>query len=176
MNAQKLGLALALALTWSAAVSASQSADRPVAEWVLRLGGSVVLEGGHDPIWDVAALPAGEFRLRAVNLVGVVTEPRELARLGELPHLKELYLSGRFWHNVPARQCAESLRPLQALTNLEKLFISLPVQTDIPIEDDGISYLAGMQNLRELGLDRLKVTGKTLGPLKQLRFLDLSYT
>ncbi|MGH9719307.1 MAG: hypothetical protein ACRD8O_03790 [Bryobacteraceae bacterium] len=37
--------------------------DRVVAEWMLRMGGSVVLEGQRRPIFDLAELPASDFRV-----------------------------------------------------------------------------------------------------------------
>src|SRR5262245_57297163 len=100
----------------AAATRAETAADRAVAEWVLRLGGSVVVEGATDEVWDLAALPRTDFRLRAVNLIGVILEPEEIGRVAKVPHLKELYLSGRFWHSLPPRQCADILAPLEALT------------------------------------------------------------
>ena len=83
--------------------------DPAAARWVLRSGGSVILDGTNEPIWDLAQLPATPYRLRAVNLVGVLHEPAELERLSKLTHLKELHLSGRTWHNRPAPQVADSL-------------------------------------------------------------------
>lgn len=150
--------------------------DRAVAEWALRLGGFVVIDGQTQRIWDVAALPRDEFRLRTVNLVGVVLNLDELQNLNGLTHLKELYLSGRFWHNVPARECERSLRPLATLAGLERFAVSEPVQTDIPIEDDGLAHLAKLPNLRELRIDRLKIKGRTLAPLTGLRYLDVNMT
>ncbi len=150
--------------------------DRAVAEWVLRLGGFVTVEGRPERLWDVTALPADEFRLHTVNLVGVVVPLDELAKLEGLTHLKELYLSGRFWHNVPARECERSLRPLASLDSLERFAVSEPVQTDIPIEDDGIAHLAKLPNLRELRIDRLKIRGRSLKSLTGLRYLDVNMT
>src|SRR5262245_58387688 len=37
--------------------------DRIVAEWILRMGGSVILEGQRRPITDLAGLPTSDFRL-----------------------------------------------------------------------------------------------------------------
>jgi len=56
----------------SALASAQQaSPDRVVAEWALRLGGSVVLEGQTRSLTDVDELPASDFRIRTLDLVGV---------------------------------------------------------------------------------------------------------
>jgi len=42
------------------------ASDRPTAEWVLHLGGNVVVEGSAERIWDPARLPAGDFQLRRI--------------------------------------------------------------------------------------------------------------
>lgn len=85
--------------------------DRAVAEWTLRAGGSIAISGRPGMIWDVADLPSGEIRLHTLNLVGTVVPIAELAKIAGLAHLKELYLSGRFWRNVPVRQCPAHWSP-----------------------------------------------------------------
>jgi hypothetical protein len=47
------------------------SADRMVAEWMLRMGGSIVLEGQRKPITDLADLPTTDFRIHALNFTGI---------------------------------------------------------------------------------------------------------
>ena len=47
------------------------SPDRIVAEWMLRMGGSVVLEGQRRPITDLAELPTSDFRIHTLNFSGV---------------------------------------------------------------------------------------------------------
>src|SRR5437016_1455405 len=109
------------------------ASDRSVAEWILRVGGSVVLEGQRVPTGDIARLPPGDFYIQAINLVDVLMEPAELKNLSGLTHLKELYLCGRTWHSRPIPLSNESLTALGNLTTLEKLALSLPVQTEIPL-------------------------------------------
>src|SRR6476646_2024655 len=77
------------------------ASDRTAAEWVLRAGGSVILDG-HSEIWDIAQLPAGELHVRAVNLLATTLKPNDFARLRALPDLRELFVSGRTWHSLPA--------------------------------------------------------------------------
>ena len=67
-----------LAATFTAAQPASPRrsggdavADRLVAERVLRLGGTVILEGENRPIVDLDELPDTDFRLHTLDLVGV---------------------------------------------------------------------------------------------------------
>ena len=79
--------------------SRSASPDRIVAEWMVRMGGSVVLEGQRKPIYDLADLPTTDFRIHALNFTGITMYAAslqdELRRLPALPHLKELYINGR---------------------------------------------------------------------------------
>ena len=152
------------------------AADRPAAEWVLHLGGNVVVEGSPERIWDPSRLPAGDFQLRRVDLAGVVVDPDQLSRLSGLTGLKELYLSGRTWHSMPLRVSAESLKHLRTLTSLEKFVLSLPVQTEIPMEDEGIANLAPLTHLKEMRLAQTRVRGHTLAPFVEMRLLDLDHT
>ena len=88
------------------AVRREPSADRMVAEWMLRMGGSVVLEGQRKPITDLADLPDdrlphsyAEFhRHHDVRRVAA----GRAAPAPALPHLKELYINGRLWYDQPA--------------------------------------------------------------------------
>jgi len=78
------------------------SPDRMVAEWMLRMGGSVILEGQRRPFTDLADLPTSDFRVRTLNFTGITqwgsALEDELRRLPALPHLKELYVNGRLWY------------------------------------------------------------------------------
>ena len=89
-------------------LAAASASDRPAAEWVLRMDGSIVVEGDPKPIWDVANLPSKDFHIEAVNLTDSWIEPDDLKILTGLTHLKELYLSGRTWHNRPTPQANAS--------------------------------------------------------------------
>lgn len=152
------------------------ASDRQTAEWVLRLGGTVVLHGNSQRIHDVTQLPAGEFRLHTVNLVPLILQPAEFARLAGLSELRELYISGRTWHSLPTKTSRESFQHLSGFTKLEKLVLSLPVQTDVQLEDTAIAAIAPLVNLKELRLAQTKVKGRTLGPFALLRALDLKNT
>ena len=91
-------LAMTFALPGIAAAS-----DRGAAEWVLRSGGSVSVEGGRAEVWDLTQLPAGDVQVRAVNLVATTLKPKDFERLGHLDHLRSLYVSGRTWHSCHPR-------------------------------------------------------------------------
>src|SRR5689334_14521900 len=72
--------------------------ERDIAEWVIRQGGRVILEGDRHPIADVVQLPAGELRITGIDLTGTLIDPKDLEKLSGLAHLKELYLPGPIWN------------------------------------------------------------------------------
>ncbi|MGH9853384.1 MAG: hypothetical protein ACREBD_26385, partial [Blastocatellia bacterium] len=74
------------------------ASEREIAEWVIRQGGRVILEGDRQPIADVAQFPAGEIRITGVDLTGTLIDPKDLEKLSGLTHLKELYLPGPIWN------------------------------------------------------------------------------
>ena len=84
-------------------VFAVGQSERDVAEWVIRQGGSVRIEGRLDPIARLEDLPkAGskqtELRIRGINLVGTLIAPTELKRFSGLSSLRELELPGPIWN------------------------------------------------------------------------------
>src|SRR5947209_8017080 len=88
-------------------------ADRIVAEWMLRMGGSVVLEGQHRSINDLAQLPETDFRIHTLNFTGITqwgfALEDELRRLPPLPHVKEVYINGRLWYDQPIPMVASTV-------------------------------------------------------------------
>src|SRR5436305_1360573 len=101
----RTGIAFAYLLIPSAVRAQNASPDRIVAEWMLRMGGSVVLEGQRRPVTDLADLPATDFSVHTLNFSGITqwafALDDELRRLPPLPHLKEVYLNGRLWYDQP---------------------------------------------------------------------------
>ena len=95
------------------------SPDRIVAEWMLRMGGSVILEGQRRPITDLADLPTSDFRIHTLNFTGITqwgfALEDELKRLPPLPHLKELYVNGRLWYDQPVPLVASTMRVVRRL-------------------------------------------------------------
>src|SRR5215831_20807300 len=83
----------------------SISPDRLAAEWVVRMGGCVVLEGQEECISELDRLPFSEFHLRSISLVGTLIEPPKLALLTPLTHLRELILPASMWNP----QCSSKL-------------------------------------------------------------------
>src|SRR2546428_11862703 len=153
--------------------------DRLVAERVLRLGGAVILEGQRRPILDLHDLPDTDFRIHTLDLVGVSMGAwglkDELSRLPALPHLKELYINGRLWYNQPPSLVADTLGLFSAATDLEKLVLSKPVQTYIPLEDAVLERLAALPGIEEMRLHQTRLPGSSLAPFTKLKYLDLSH-
>src|SRR5687767_9126268 len=68
--------------------------DRDLAQWIIRQGGQVMLNGGK-PIGALADLPDGDFQITGVDLYGTPTVPKDLERLSALTELRELYLNSK---------------------------------------------------------------------------------
>src|SRR5688572_1623361 len=108
-------------ITFSMFVASACASDRAVAEWVLRIGGSVSLDSARAPVWQLRDLPDRDFQLTGINLVPVLVDPAEFKRLTGLAHLKELYVSGRTWHSMPVRVSRDTFKVFGTLTSLERL-------------------------------------------------------
>src|SRR5437016_1494354 len=93
------GAVLAAALWMSAAAPLrAEPQDRQVAEWTLLQGGSVRLEGRPERFREVTKLPAGDFHLELVDLVGTNILPPDLKWLTGLTRMKVLNLPGPMWN------------------------------------------------------------------------------
>src|SRR5439155_5772862 len=119
-----------------------------------------------------------DFRIQTLDLVGVSMGAwglkDELSRLPPLPHLHELYLNGRLWYNQPASLVADTIGLFSASTDLEKLILSKPVQTNIPLEDSALQKLAALPSIEEMRLHQTRLPGNALEPFTKLKYLDLS--
>ncbi len=153
--------------------------DRPVAEWVIRQGGRVVVVGNAQPISDLAALPKQDpLVLSVVDLYGTIIEPKDLEKLSGLKQLKELYLPGPSWNpGAGSRLDAnDELKFLAPLSSLEKLHFSLHFLTNVNVQDKGLKYIETLVNLKELRLAQGRVRNFSFAPFAQLEGLDLSYS
>ena len=154
------------------------AADRMWAEWMLRMSGKVVLEGQRKPITDLADLPATDFRIHTLDFTGITMYAAslqdELRHLPPLPHLKELYINGRLWYDQPAPRLADTMGLFASSTELEKLVLSRPVQTYIPMNDAALKQLEPLKNLKEVRVRQTRVPGIALSPFP-LTHLDLNY-
>ena len=155
----------------------AQTSDRSVAEWVLRQGGRVMVNGDRRPLADLASLPERNLQITGVDLTGTQITPPDLKRLSHLAELRELFLPGPMWNpNAGSKLDAnDELAYLKELHKLERLQFSLHFLTNINIQDKGVALLSGLTQLRELRLAETKV-GKSLAPFIHLRGLDLNET
>ena len=152
--------------------------DRSAAEWILRYGGNLKIAGNPKRIHDLSALPEGDFRITAVDLVGTTVNPNELKHLSALDEVTELFLPGTIFNpGAGSRLDANAeLQALASLRKLEKLHISLHFLTNINVQDKGLSLLKDLTNIQELRLAQTKITGPGLATFTNLRKLDLNYS
>jgi Leucine-rich repeat (LRR) protein len=161
------------------AASAQQvSPDRMVAEWMLRMGGSVVLEGQHLAIFDLADLPASDFYIHTLNFTGITqwafALEDELRRLPPLKHVTEVYVNGRLWYDQPVSLVEATMNLFAGSPELETLVLSRPVQTYIPFDDAVVKAIQPLPKLKDIRFRQTRVAGAALAsfPLKNL---DLNY-
>ena len=157
--------------------------DRRAAEWVLGIGGKVViLEDGEERwISTAASIPQGDFTVIQCNLedctlvddTGLLnlrglTELRRLflqhtsvgdkglGNLGRQPNLQELSIA----HTVVTDAGLEPLGRMQSLANLHL--------SDTAITDSGLEYLRGTNNLGRLAIIGTIITGEGLSSVPTL--------
>jgi len=82
---------LLLLTTTAVAFGATQ---REAAEWIIRKGGRVMVNGSRNPVALLGELPVGDPDVTGVDLSGTVLEPKELDHIAGLEHVRELYLPG----------------------------------------------------------------------------------
>src|SRR6266487_1638398 len=70
---------------------------------------------------------------------------------------------------------ADTIGLFASATDLEKLVLSKPVQTYIPLEDSVLEKLAALPGLEEMRLHQTRLPGNALAPLTKLKHLDLSH-
>src|SRR5665213_1588530 len=99
--------------------AASAPPERHVAEWVIREGGRVMVNGQREVIGDLAKLPSSPFRLTAVDLVGTIIDPKDLSKLAGLGSLTELSLPGPIFtpFSDSPLDANSALKNLAGLTN-----------------------------------------------------------
>jgi len=133
-------LLISLSGLWHVAMLAS-AAERDIAEWAIRRGGRVILEGSRAPYSDMLSLPPGEIHITGIDLVGTLINADELEQISTLTDLKELHLPGPSWNPASGSRLDANaqLKFIAGLKNLEKLSFSLPMQTSaVHMEASGI--------------------------------------
>ena len=160
------------------AFGADSWTERPIAEWVLRLGGSVGLNHQAAKINDLAALPSGPFVISSLDFTGTLVEPEQLERIAGLTQLEELLLPAYMWNEGAGsrRDSNELFKHLNGLKNLKRLHTSIHFLTNMTVLDSGLDQISGLSQLEELRLSQSKVKGLGLKHFTNLRSLDLRYS
>jgi serine/threonine protein kinase/Leucine-rich repeat (LRR) protein len=166
---------------------------RRAAEWVLAQGGKLRVYGinGKQEVAAVTDLPAGAFRVVAIDLGGSATDDAGLAHVAALGDLETLdlrstrvgdagliHLKGlrKLWGiNVNSTSVGDSglaeLTPLPELRSIEL--------GNTRVSDSGVKQLKSLPKLRSLGLFGTSVTDEglsTIATTTRLESLDLGNT
>ena len=174
----RLGSVLAVLILIAALPAFADPADRKVAEWALRQGGRVALDGQQEHVRDVSHLPDGDFRLAMVSLVGTNISPPDLVELSDLKYLRELHLPQPMWTNNPKLKGNQNpqMGHLASLTSLRRFTFSYYFREfNGRFKDEGMEQIAPLTNLVEFRVRRAAIRGHTLGPFRNLKSLDLTY-
>ena len=152
--------------------------DRTVAEWVLRLGGSVATTSNTRRIQDLSELPTATYQLTSIDLTGTLVEPEQLERISNLTRLEELLLPAYMWNEGAGsrRDSNELFKHLNNLKTLKRLHSSIHFLTNMTVLDKGLDQLSGLTQLEELRLSQSKVKGLGLIHFVNLKSLDLRYS
>jgi len=141
--------------------------DRAVAEWVIRMGGSIGINA-ITHFSKVEELPTEDFNILEIKLKNTSIKDEDLKRLAGLRTLKYLILEDTLISNT-------GLQYLRDMQEFELEYLSLD---RTKITDEGLGYLKEMTNLKRLTLSETKVTSsglKSLEHMKQLVKLNLNY-
>src|SRR5213078_3543229 len=149
--------------------------DRRVAEWVLESGGRITVSGGRRVLSSIADLPAGDFRLETIDLLGTLVQSGDLRRLNGLQFLRSLSVPPRLWGEGGRNKKSSELEALREITTLELFHVGVTIGRSIALSDEEIGALALSGNLRDLRLASTVVTGVNLDLFPKLRFLDLGH-
>src|SRR5215813_1988799 len=132
-----------LALLAGIPVIAAGPTEREVAEWAIRVGGRVTIEGRSTALTDPVDLPAGNVRIVALDLTNTLIDPTDLRRLSGLTAIRDLYLPGPSWNPASGSRldANEELKNLAGLVTLQRLYFSMHFLPDINVRDNGLAYL-----------------------------------
>jgi N-acyl-D-aspartate/D-glutamate deacylase/Leucine-rich repeat (LRR) protein len=152
--------------------------ERAAAEWIIRLGGGLRVDARAPMIRELAALPKGDFRIVAVDMVGTTMDPLDMKNLGALQDLEELLLPGTIFNpGAGSRLDAnDGFAGLANLHNLKKLYFSLHFLESINVQDKGLALLKDLTQIEEMRLTMTRIKGPSLAPFVNLRDLDLNDT
>ena len=165
-------------LVWIATFAAFAATDREAAEWVIRKGGRVMVNGSRQSIALLAELPAGSIRLTGVDLTGTVLEPKDLQNLNGMQYVRELYLPGSAFTPGAGSKLEGNaeLKVIAGMKDLERLQFSLHFLPYFNVTDAGFATFSGLTNLKELRCEQCKIDKRGLDPFVSLESLDMSYS
>ncbi len=151
--------------------------EREIADWAIRMGGRVTIEGHSAELSDPTELPAGAVRITGLDLTNTLIDPTDLRKIAGLTALRELYLPGPSWNPASGSRldANEELKNLSGLVNLERIYFSLHFLPNINVKDKGIAYWSKLTKLRDIRLAQCRVEAPNLAPFTDLESLDLSY-
>src|SRR5688572_11458223 len=151
--------------------------ERQIAQWILRRGGQVMVEGVERPIGDPFDLPDKDFRIVMVDLHGTVIEPKQLQEIQKLEHVRELYVPARVWSpvsDVKAPFSDESFQYYQGMKQLETFKAGLTTLAWLDIGDEGVKRLTPLTQLKHLRLNNTTIKDpQCFEGLVNLESLDL---
>src|SRR5262245_59598455 len=167
-----------LALLAGIPAIAAGTPEREVAEWAIRAGGRVTIEGRPTALTDPADLPNGDLRIVALDLTNTLIDPTDLRRISGLTAIRDLYLPGPSWNPASGSRldANEELKSLSELVTLERLYFSVHFLPNINVRDKGLAYLGKLTKLRDLRLAQCRVQAPDLSGFQGLQSLDVSYT
>src|SRR5262249_20006502 len=162
----------------SVASLASAAGDPAAADWVVRKGGRVMLNGAREPVSRLADLPRSDFQVTGVDLTGTVLDPKELEHIAGLEHVRELYLPGSaFTPGAGSKLEANAeLKAIAGMKELERLQFSLHFLPYFNVSDAGFATFSGLTGLKELRCAQCRVGPHGLDPFTALESLDVSYS
>lgn len=151
--------------------------ERKVAQWIIRRGGQVMIDGVEQPIGDPFDLPDRDFRVVMVDLHGAAIEPKQLQEIRQLEHVQELYVPARVWSpvsDVKAPYADESFEYYQGMKQLRTFSAGLTTLAWLDIGDEGVKRMAALSQLKHLRLNNTTIKDpKCFEPLINLESLDL---
>src|SRR5690349_20996032 len=152
------------------------AADRDTAEWVIRQGGRVMVNGNRATLRNLWDLPAGDLTVTGVDLEGTLIEPVELEKLGALIHLRELYLPGPSFNPASGSKldANDQLKFLAGLKELERLDFSLHFLPNVNVLDKGLTLLSGLTQLKEIRCAQCRISKLSFANFVNLESLDLN--
>lgn len=139
--------------------------QREIAEWVLGVGGNLLIQdtsGTEKTIRSVESLPFGSLTILKIDLTGI-KEVRngDLQKLKDAPQL--IYLSV-----MTTSVSDEGLSHLQAIPSLEELNVA-----GTTVTGHGFRYLSGLRALRTLNCGGSPITDASLVNLSELSIVSL---